>query len=124
MTLLNRFCGTCHRTPAPFPPNFLGSGDARVPPSVEQCAERIFFRLSMWQLAPPARPKVPMPPLSALPQLRISPEPWPRHPDLRALTEYVGGLLKAETGQEPRIEDFMTRNYEQLRGCLLIQARR
>jgi len=124
MTLLNRYCGTCHRTPAPFPPNFLGSSDARVPPSVEQCAERIFFRLSMWQLATPARPKVPMPPLSALPQLGISPEPWPHHADLRALAEHVGGLLKAETGQEPRIEDFMMRNYEQLRGCLPTQARR
>jgi hypothetical protein len=124
MTLLNRYCGTCHRTPAPFPPNFLGSGDTRVPASVGQCAERIFFRLRMWQLAPQARPKVPMPPLSALPQLGIPLEPWPDHADLRAMTEYVGGLLRAQTGQEPRIEDLMARNYEQLRGCLPTQARR
>ena len=124
MTLLNRYCGSCHRTPAPFPPNFLGSGDARVPASVEQCAERIFFRLRMWQLAPQARPKVPMPPLSALPQLGIPLEPWPDHADLHAMTEHVGGLLRAQTGQEPRIEDLMTRNYEQLRGCLPTQTRR
>lgn len=124
MALLNRYCGTCHRTPAPFPPNFLGSGDARVPASVGQCAERIFFRLSMWQLAPEARPKVPMPPPSALPALGLPPEPWPHHADLRAITEYVGELLKAQTGQEPRIQDFLVRNYEQLRGCLPIQARR
>ena len=60
-----RTCGACHRSTEPFPPNFL-SGDAeRVRAQIGQCAERIQYRLAMWDLSPAQRPKSPMPPHAA-----------------------------------------------------------
>jgi mono/diheme cytochrome c family protein len=121
--LLERHCATCHRTSGPFPPNFLAGEPAQVQSRIAHCAERIFVRLSMWRLHADARPKAPMPPVAALAALPVSPEDWTTSADLRAMTEHVAGILRAQTGRTPRIEDLAGVNYEELRACLPGRAR-
>lgn len=113
-----RYCALCHDTSAPSPPNFLHGPPQQVRSSLAHCAERIFFRLGMWRLADEARPKTPMPPVNALPAMRLSSEDWPASPDLAVLEEYVAGLLAAESGRPPAVEELEARGYERLRECL------
>lgn len=124
VALFARYCAQCHRTRDTFPPNFLTGPPTQVRVNLAQCAERIFFRLSMWGVQPEARLKSPMPPVYALLGVGITDEQWPDHRDLQALRDYVGGVLRSETGRDPRPEDLMTRSYEHLRTCLPAQASR
>lgn len=55
-------CSACHGMPTASPPGFLHGSVEDVERSIARCAARIRFRLSMWQLAPGARAKTPMPP--------------------------------------------------------------
>ncbi|HVR09378.1 MAG TPA: hypothetical protein VMW75_15120 [Thermoanaerobaculia bacterium] len=113
-----RYCASCHRTADPSPPNFLAGDAGRISANLAHCAERLFFRLSMWQLAAEGRAKTPMPPASALRGLEIDPESWPRHPDLALLTGYAENVLRRQTGEAPRLDALAARGYEGLRSCL------
>lgn len=55
-------CAACHRSEDPFPPNFLAGSAPQVSRGIAQCAERIQFRLAMWDQESGARSKSPMPP--------------------------------------------------------------
>jgi hypothetical protein len=113
-----RYCASCHRTADRFPPNFLAGSADEVVGKLSQCAERIDYRLGMWRLAPAERPKTPMPPTAALERLHLSSEEWPDHADLRALREYVRGILDSERSRASRSGSPAQRPYEQLRPCL------
>jgi len=113
-----RYCASCHRTADPSPPNFLAGDAGRITANLAHCAERLFFRLSMWQLAAEGRAKTPMPPASALRGLEIDPGSWPHHPDLALLTAYAEDVLRRQTGEAPRLDDLAARGYEGLRSCL------
>jgi len=113
-----RFCATCHRTRERFPPNFLYGDPNTVSANLAHCAERLYFRLSMWQLHPPQRPKTPMPPVHALQAWKLSSEAWPASAELTTLKHYVGGILKSQTGTEPIPATVIAREYETLRACL------
>ncbi len=80
-----------------------------------QCAERIYFRLGMWQLPHEDRPKTAMPPVQALRRLHLEPASWPENPDLLLLRRYAADLLRAQTGATPRLEELTGRGYENLR---------
>jgi hypothetical protein len=112
------YCATCHATDQPSPPNFLHGRPDEVRAHLAQCAERIFFRLSMWQVPHDDRPKTAMPPVHALRRLHLDPGEWPGNPDLMLLRQYAADLLKGQTGAAPRLEDLTARGYEGLRGCL------
>ncbi len=113
-----RYCSTCHATDQTSPPNFLHGAPDEVRARVGRCAERIWFRLGMWELPHDDRPKTAMPPVRALRRLHLDPEEWPRNPDLALLRQYVAGLLRAQAGAPPRLEEMTARGYENLRECL------
>ena len=112
-----RYCAACHRTPEGFPPNFLAGDGERVRASLAQCAPRIFVRLTMWQMPPAARDKVPMPP----PLASRGGSPWAQtapDPAIALLQSTVAGWLRAETGRIPDAAEMLARGYENLRPCL------
>jgi mono/diheme cytochrome c family protein len=113
-----RRCSLCHRTNERFPPNFLMGEPAEVREKLAHCAERLFLRLSMWELPEAQRSKTPMPPLQAFQQLGIEASEWQGHPELAALQEYARQQLLSQTGKTPQLEKLVARGYENLRPCL------
>ena len=111
-------CAQCHYSREHFPPNFLFGDTQTVNAKLAQCAERIYYRLSMWQLPAARQPKTPMPPDLALLRHNIQPDKWKTSPGLHELKNHIGTILKEQTGKTPRIEDFINRDYETLRLCL------
>ncbi|MBW8873395.1 MAG: hypothetical protein JF614_00385 [Acidobacteria bacterium] len=116
-----RYCATCHATGQSSPPNFLHGEPAEVRGQLAQCAERIYFRLGMWQLPREDRPKTAMPPVHALRRLHLEPVEWPENPDLLLLRQHAADLLRTQTGAAPRLEELKARGYENLRGCLPVR---
>ncbi|MCP5445222.1 MAG: hypothetical protein H6968_19505 [Chromatiaceae bacterium] len=113
-----RRCSLCHRTNERFPPNFLAGDRDKVRANLAQCAERLYLRLSMWELPEERRTKTPMPPFQAFHQLGLEPEEWQGHPDLAALQGYAQKQLLSQTGRAPELEALVARGYENLRPCL------
>jgi mono/diheme cytochrome c family protein len=113
-----RYCATCHQTNERTPPNFLQGSANAVTSNIAHCAERLYVRLSMWQIAPEQRPKTPMPPQYALYGFHSSPQAWRDSAELAALRTYVERALQAEKGKAPRPEELLARGYENLRACL------
>ncbi|MFQ5983168.1 MAG: hypothetical protein ACE5KS_07325, partial [Woeseiaceae bacterium] len=113
-----RYCATCHQTDNRFPPSFLSGDAGQVVANLTQCAERIFFRLHMWQLDGEHRPKSPMPPVSRLRSLNYAENEWRSSPELARLQRYIRRLLENEEGKSRRAEDLLASDYEALRTCL------
>lgn len=112
------FCGACHQTDNRFPPNFLAGDGDEVAEKMSQCAERIYFRLNMWELAAEEQPKSPMPPLAALQALYPESEDWATSAELASLQNYISQLLTLQRGRAPRLHELMSRGYENTRECL------
>ena len=114
LNLFYAHCARCHASREPFPPNFMRGTARDVEQSLQRCAERIFFRLSMWQVEPDVRPKTPMPPAAALP---THADQWATGGALAAMRAYVepfvDGALKHSSDQ------WLGRSYESLRPCSL-----
>lgn len=108
-------CGLCHDSTANFPPNFLHGDDAAVSARLDHCAERIFYRLSLWHVTAARRSKSPMPPPSILATRGIDVATWTRSPALAALLEDVRLRIRAQGGQP---ETLLARPFGQLRACL------
>jgi len=108
------YCASCHATSERFPPNFLAGPGERVAASMRHCAPRIYARLAMWQVAPAARDKTPMPPAvpSASAAHYTAPAP------IAGLERAMAELLVGESGTAPRIEQLLAGGYEALRPCL------
>jgi hypothetical protein len=106
-------CATCHDTTLPHPPNFLHGSATQVEANLDQCAERIFVRLSRAH-APAGSPGVAaMPPVSGLAARNIDPARWANSPELAALTRAIEARLpEGASRQLPR------RPYASLRPCL------
>ena len=60
--MFHQYCGACHHGADGFPPNFLHGSPAEVKANLTQCADRIFVRLGMWDIAGPEQLEAPMPP--------------------------------------------------------------
>jgi cytochrome c5 len=109
-----RFCGQCHDSGERFPPNFLHGDATAVAAQIDHCAERIFYRLSMWNVQEAQRGKTPMPPVAALTQHGFDAQSWTRAPELAALRRYVEQLL-LRTENPQRV---LAQSFEHLRECL------
>jgi hypothetical protein len=113
----HRYCAQCHHEDLAFPPNFLHGSSRQVQEHIHHCAERIFFRLEMWRLAPHARQEAPMPPVTALQRLHLSPEQWAGHADLALLKSYSADLVTSQNGKPARLEELAAKGYDNLRAC-------
>ena len=113
--LFRTHCGQCHDSTASIPPNFLHGDDTAVNDRLDHCAERIFYRLSMWNVAEGQRGKSPMPPLAILAARGVDASSWTRSPYLAALRDDVRQRIRAQGGQP---ENVLMRPFEQLRSCL------
>jgi mono/diheme cytochrome c family protein len=110
-------CASCHATSELTPPNFLSGSAERVVASVRHCAPRIYARLAMWRVAPDVRDKTPMPP----PRPKAGAAVYSAPASVAALERAAAGLLRAESGNEPRIEELLAGGYEALRPCLAVE---
>ena len=113
------YCGACHRTPEPTPPNFLTGDAQRVAAALDSCAPRMFVRLSMWDIEPERRIKTPMPPaLAARNGEPVRVEHGLEASIVAALRAAVSATLRAESGHAPTLEELLARGYENLRPCM------
>jgi mono/diheme cytochrome c family protein len=108
-----RYCATCHQSNERTPPNFLRADAQPAAKKIEHCAQRIYYRLAMWQLTPQAREKTPMPPQIALQSLYPHAADWPRSEELRAMQTYAARAIKDFDERA-----LLAQPYETLRGCL------
>ncbi len=106
------YCARCHATREPFPPNFMHGSVERVKSELKQCADRIHFRLAMWDVLPERRPKTPMPPLTDVP---MHAERWATSADLAAMRAYLAPAVHDDLKQAPA--SLLSRSYEQLPNC-------
>jgi hypothetical protein len=110
-----KYCGQCHDTTTNLPPNFLHGDDATVNTRLDHCAERIFYRLSMWHLTEGKRGKTAMPPISALAAYGFDATSWTNSAPLAELLEAARQRIVIQGGQPDVV---LTRPFEQLRSCL------
>ena len=110
--LFQHYCARCHDTQEAFPPNFLHGASAQVETQIGQCADRILFRLSMWEHAADTRAKTPMPPGYALAGMDIAETAWITHTDRARLKHYVAAHASMPAAM------LMQQPYESLAPCL------
>lgn len=111
----DQHCGQCHNTGERFPPNFLHGDASALDRQLNQCAERIYYRLSMWQIPEARRGKTPMPPLAVLATRGFNANNWAHSTQLAALVDDMRRRLHAQ-GEQP--DSVLARPFEQLRSCL------
>lgn len=83
-----RHCAACHDTREDAPPGFLHGSAEAVGRNLKRCAERISYRLAMWEQAPEQRQRVPMPP----PLANSVAVPPPPPEDLAQMRAYIAQL--------------------------------
>ncbi|MQM34485.1 MAG: hypothetical protein CRU72_08580, partial [Candidatus Accumulibacter phosphatis] len=112
------YCAACHQSAETFPPNFLHGPPAEVGARLRHCAQRLYVRLAMADLAPAQRAKTPMPPESMLPAFASDTQAWRSSPVRAAMLAQVTQWLRAETGRPPQLATLLAGGYEALRPCL------
>lgn len=111
----SRYCGACHGGDTTYPPGFLHGEGKNVLSAVTQCAERIYYRLSMWRRDSENQGVPPMPPLQGLSLAGTTVDDWLRSESLQRLTTYARKLLRDE-GRDP--EAVLANPYHAARACL------
>ena len=114
----HEYCGACHHGASGFPPNFLHGSPAEVEANLVQCADRIFVRLSMWNIVGPEQLEAPMPPAMHLLHHRISLDQWKRHPDLQVLRKEVVAAVQRKRGAAFTPENLLRQDYDTLPACI------
>ncbi len=114
----HRYCGACHHGVDSFPPNFLHGSPAVVKANLAQCADRIFVRLSMWDLAIPRQREAPMPPAMHLLHHQVSVSLWKNHSDLQLLREEAVASIQRKQGATFPVERLLQQDYDTLPSCL------
>ena len=107
-------CARCHATHEAFPPNFMQGSVEDVKQKMQRCADRIYYRLTMWQVPEAHRPKTPMPPATVS---ATQTDQWLNGGALENMRAYVAPFVDAKFKQSP--ENWLSRNYETLQSCTL-----
>ncbi len=110
-----RYCGACHGSDTTYPPGFLHGGGETILSAVAQCAERIYYRLSMWHRPPERQHVTPMPPVQGLSLAGTTGDDWRRSESLERLISYARELL-VENGHDPGA--VLEGSYHATRACL------
>jgi hypothetical protein len=113
----HHYCSACHHGEDRFPPNFLHGSFPQVEANLRQCAERILFRLGMWQVLHSERPEAPMPPATELLHQGIRLEQWPVHADLRDLKNAAIEWVAERRRGPVREDEFLKEDYDALSAC-------
>ena len=108
-------CSTCHQNSNGFPPNFLSGSLEQVRKQLSNCAERIWFRIHLYERPADQRSQAPMPPVAYLNSLQSNEGQWRQGPAYRSLKEAASTIFK-EKGQSP--PDLSTADYNALPPCL------
>ena len=112
------YCAACHATATRFPPNFLTVEAEAGESGIAHCAERIAFRLAMWDRPEEARTKSPMPPESWLRGAGWNPAAWRDGAPRAALREHLADLLAVTGTSIQQVEQRGRLAYETLQPCL------
>lgn len=108
------YCGACHAGDSTYPPGFLHGGGETILSNLARCAERIYYRLSMYrQTEDQGVP--PMPPAQGLSLAGTSIDDWRQSESLERLITYVRELL-VEEGRDPGA--VLGGSYQATRACL------
>jgi len=116
--MFHQYCGACHHGADTFPPNFLHGSSAQVKANLAQCADRIFVRLRMWDIAGPEQLEAPMPPAMHLSHHRVSLDQWKSHPDLQALRKEAVATIQQKRGATFSPDNLLQQDYDTLPICL------
>jgi hypothetical protein len=119
----HQYCGACHHGADGFPPNFLHGSPDEVESNLTQCADRMFVRLSMWDVGDRKQLEAPMPPAMHLLHHRISLDQWKRHPDLQVLRREVVAAIQRKRGAAFTPENLLQQDYDTLPACLAPRRR-
>ena len=121
-----RYCAACHAGPAAgseeAPANFMNPAAGSRMSAIALCAERIAFRLALWDWPEALRPVPPMPPADWLAGDGIDPAAWATGEARAALRVFMAGLLALTGSSSVRVEQTGSLDYERLRPCLAEDA--
>lgn len=121
-----RYCASCHAGPAAgsdeAPANFMNPAAGSRMNAIAQCAERIAFRLALWDWPEALRPVPPMPPADWFAVESIDPDAWAAGEARAVLRVYMAGLLALTGSSSARVEQAGSLDYERLRPCLAEDA--
>ena len=107
----NHYCASCHALSNPSPTNFLSGTPQEVDTKLGECAEKIYYRLSMWSVEKNERDKTPMPPALQIAKLEQSDIPEQIRIDLMRLRERAETLLERDAGE------VLANGYQNTRAC-------
>lgn len=107
-------CSVCHRNNGGFPVNFLTGSVLDVQKQLSLCAERIWYRINMYNVPLSARGQSPMPPISRLNAMGITELHWQKGESFKNVRNAATELLKSK-GIEP--QDPKVMNYQSLPAC-------
>ncbi len=117
-----RFCATCHAGPTAEPVNFLNPASGSPAGAIALCAERIAFRLALWDWPEALRPVPPMPPADWLREEGFEADEWAAGEARAVLRVYIAGLLALTGSSSVRVEQTGSLDAERLRPCLAEDA--
>lgn len=113
-----RYCTACHAGPDAEPANFMNPARGSPADAIAQCAERIAFRLVLWDWPEALRPVPPMPPAEWLAGQGLDPDAWAAGEARAALRVFMAGLLALTGSSSVRVEQTGSLDPERLRPCL------
>ena len=112
------YCATCHAIREGFPSNFLHGDHGSIGNSISHCAQRIAYRLAMWEQAGQERNKTPMPPASYLQSVGLSTQDWRDSESFATLGKFISDLLAITGSSAEQVEFIGGQAYQDLRPCI------